>query len=102
MSRMPDVVTPRLRFALAVMVGGIVALLTPSLLATTADAPAVVLAALMVALAAAAGLNNHVATFAARALASPPRASNDVPVYLAGRVTDSVHHPIRPRAPGMA
>jgi hypothetical protein len=102
MSRRPDVVTPRLRFALAITVGGMVAVLTPSLLATTVDAPAVVLAALMVALAAAAGLNHHVATFATLAMASPPRASNDVPVYLAGRVTDPVHHPIRPRAPGMA
>jgi hypothetical protein len=101
MSRMPEAVIPRLRFALAVMVGGIVALLTPSLLATTVDARAVVLAALMVALAAA-GLSHHGATFATRALASPPRASNDVPVHLAGRVTDPVHHPIRPRAPGMA
>jgi len=101
MSRMPDAET-RLRFALAIMVGGVVALLAPSLLATTMDATAVVLAALMVALASAADLNNHVATFATRTLASPPRAANDVPVYLAGRVTDTVHHPIRPRAPGMA
>ena len=63
------------------MVGGIVALLTPSLLETSMDAKAVVLAALMVALASAAGFNNHVATVATRALASPPRASNDVPVH---------------------
>jgi hypothetical protein len=102
MSRMPDAVTPRLRLALAITLGGLVALLTPSLLATTVDAPAVVLAVLMVALAVAAGYNNHVATFATLALASPPPASNDVPVYLAGRVTDPVHHPIRPRAPGTA
>jgi len=99
---MTDAVTPRPRFALAIMVGGTVALLTPSLLATTVDTPAVVLAALVVALAAAAGLNHHVATLATRALASSPRPSDDVPVYLAGQVTDPVHHPIRPRAPGTA
>jgi hypothetical protein len=102
MSRWPDDVTSRLRFALAIMVGGVIALLTPSLLATTVDIPAVVLAALVVTLAAAAGFNHHVAALATRALTSPPRPSNDVPVYLAGQVTDPVHHPIRPRAPGMA
>lgn len=99
---MSDAVTPRLRFALAVMAGGMVALLTPSLLATTVDAPTVVIAALVVALTAAAGLNHHVATLATRSLASSPRPSDDALVYLAGQVTDPVHHPIRPRAPGMA
>ena len=85
------------------MVGGAVALLVPSLFATTVDAPsAVVLAALVMALAVAVGLNSHVATLAASVLAEPPRAADEAPSFLAGRVTDPVHHPLRPRAPGSA
>ncbi|WP_210440158.1 hypothetical protein [Nocardioides xinjiangensis] len=30
----------------------------------------------------------------------PPRRAADVPLVLAGRTTDVVHHPVRPRAPG--
>jgi hypothetical protein len=103
MSRMLGAVTPRLRFALAIMVGSAVALLMPSLLATTVDtSSAVVLAALLMAVATAVGLNNRVATLLARALAPPPRTADQVPALLAGRVADPVHHPLRPRAPGLA
>lgn len=102
MSRMVGAVTPRLRFALAIMVGGTAALLMPSLFATTVDAPsAVVLAALVMALAAAVCVNSHVATLAATALAPVPRTADEVPSFLAGRVTDPIHHPLRPRAPGL-
>jgi hypothetical protein len=31
----------------------------------------------------------------------PPRRSAHVPLVLAGRTTDVVHHPVRPRAPGL-
>ena len=103
MSRMLGAVTPRLRFALAIMVGGAVALLMPTLLATTVDAPsAVVLAALVSALIAAVGLNGQLATLVARALAPLPRAADSAPAHLAARVTDPCHHPLRPRAPGLA
>lgn len=103
MSRPPGAETPRLRFALAIVAGGAVALLIPSVSATAMDAPAaVLLAALGMALAAAVRLNSHVATLGARAAAPPHRAADDVPVFLVGRVTDPVHQPIRPRAPGMA
>lgn len=30
----------------------------------------------------------------------PPRRAAHVPLVLAGRTTDVVHHPVRPRAPG--
>jgi hypothetical protein len=100
---MPGAVTPRLRFALAIMAGSAVAVLIPSMSATTMDAPAtVLLAALGMALAAAVHLNSHVARLVARAVAPPYRTPDDVPLFIAGRITDPVHHPIRPRAPGMA
>jgi hypothetical protein len=103
MSRMPDAETPRLRFPLAVMVGGAASLLMPSLFAAPLDVPStVLLATLVVAFAATVGFNHHVGTSVARALAPPLRAVGDAPIFLAGRVTDPVHHPIRPRAPGMA
>lgn len=31
----------------------------------------------------------------------PRRRAADVPLVLAGRTTDVVHHPVRPRAPGL-
>lgn len=31
----------------------------------------------------------------------PPRRASAVPLVLAGRTTDVVHHPVRPRAPGL-
>jgi len=31
----------------------------------------------------------------------PPRRAAAIPLVLAGRTTDVVHHPVRPRAPGL-
>jgi hypothetical protein len=85
------------------MIGGAVALLTPALFATTLDAPsAAVLVAVAVALAAVVALSNHVMTSVIGALAPPPRTPDQAPKLLAGRVTDPLHHPLRPRAPGLA
>ena len=85
------------------MAGGAVSLLLPVLVAPTADASAsMVLVALAMACAAAALLNSHVATSVARVSAPSLRSADGAPMLLAGRVTDPVHHPIRPRAPGMA
>ena len=101
MSRIHAVKT-RLRLGLAIMVGSAVALLMPSLFGMTGDAPsAVLLTALALAVAAVVALNKHVATVVATALPQP-RTTNDAPSFLAGRVTDPVHHPLRPRAPGLA
>ncbi len=101
MSRMVGAATARLRLAIALVVGGAFALLMPSLLATTMDAPAVVLAALALALAAVVGLSSHIATPVPRSTAPPPHAADEVTPFLAGRVTDPLHHPLRPRAPGL-
>ena len=61
----------------------------------------VVLAALSAA-AAVAGLPCLLSvTSAGRRSLRPPRRASDVPLVLAGRTTDVVHHPVRPRAPGL-
>lgn len=93
--------TPHLRFALALLVGGTAALLVSSLMGTSVDASVAILAALVVTLAASLGVG-HVATAMVVGLTPPPRSADGSLVVLAGRVTDPVHHPIRPRAPGMA
>jgi len=103
MSRMLGAVTPRLRFALAAMVGSAVAVLLPVLVAPAMEASTpMVLVALVMACAAAARLNGHVAASVARVSGPSLRSADGAPMLLAGRVTDPVHHPIRPRAPGMA
>ena len=93
----------RLRLVLVVVIGGALAQVMPSLLVTTVDAPsAVVLATLALALAAVVVLSSHRATFVPGALARQPGTADDTPPFLARRVTDPLHHPIRPRAPGLA
>jgi hypothetical protein len=103
MSRMVGTTTARVRFVLAFVLGGPVAVLMPSLFATTVDASSAgVLAAIAVAaVAAVAGRHSLVATSPSRALAPQSRATDEAPSFLAARVTDPLHHPLRPRAPGL-
>jgi hypothetical protein len=103
MSRMLGTTTARVRFVLAFVLGGPVAVLMPSLFATTVDASS---AGMLAAVAAAAvasvlGHNILVATGVPRALAPQSRATDEAPPFLAARVTDPLHHPLRPRAPGL-
>lgn len=74
------------------------------LLASTADAsPAPVLAAVAVAtVVALIGLTCVVATAAPTALALRSSTPDEPIPFLAARVTDPLHHPLRPRAPGLA
>jgi hypothetical protein len=91
----------RVRLALAWLVGGTLVLLMPSL-AVTADVPsAAVLVALVVATAAMVVLGRHVAVTLPGVLALRPPTVDEPPQVLAGRVTDPLHHPLRPRAPGL-
>jgi hypothetical protein len=102
MSRMIGAATTRLRLWLALVVGGALTLLTPSLFAATLDAPtAAVLMAVALALAAVAVLLSHVAAPVPGALTPRSRAADEAPPVLASRVTDPLHHPLRPRAPGL-
>ena len=104
MSRMAGATTARLRLALAVLVGGSAALLLPPSLAATTGAPSgVVLATVaLAALASLVSLNSFVARAQPQRLAPRSRATEVPNSFLAGRVTDPLHHPLRPRAPGQA
>lgn len=94
--------TARLRLSLAIVVGGFVALLMPSLLTALATSPSVVvLAAVAVAVAGVVVLGGHVARFVPRAVTSRSGTTDGVPSCLAGALTDPRHHPLRPRAPGL-
>ena len=100
MSRASDDATARARLALVGMVCGLFALLLPSLLTAAPDASGVVaLAALTLALAALVRLGAW-CVLAGRTPATVPVARDEAPPVLRGRVTDPVHHPLRPRAPG--
>jgi hypothetical protein len=88
---------------LAGVVGAAFAILVPSLLTTVADpSGAVTVAVLTLALAALVRLGTPRVFAAAGAEAAALRAGDDAPPTLSGRVTDPVHHPLRPRAPGLA
>ncbi|GII77741.1 hypothetical protein Sru01_27230 [Sphaerisporangium rufum] len=93
----------RVRVLLAAVAGVAFILLSPALLA--ADAPGnVTLAVLTMALSLAVLVRvaNRCGALAARAVSTVPPGRDDPPPVLPGRVTDPVHHPLRPRAPGPA
>jgi hypothetical protein len=103
MSRTRVDATTRTRFLLASVVGAVLASLLPSLLATSVNAPAAVtLAVVLLALTAITQLGNRFGVVATRVGAATHAAGREKTLLLAGRVTDPVHHPLRPRAPGMA
>jgi putative intracellular protease/amidase len=102
MSRRVDAATAGLRLVLAVVVGGAAAHLVPSVLATTMEAPpALALAALALAVAAMVCRICHGATSVPRVLGQQPGNADEAPWFLSERVTDPLHHPLRPRAPGL-
>jgi hypothetical protein len=87
---------------LAIAVGGAVALLVPSVLVATVDAPAVVvLAGVAIVVAAVVVLSSHCAASVPRARALRPRTADEALSFLSGWVTDPLHNPLRPRAPGL-
>ena len=89
------------RPALVVALVGLASLLTASLVAPTMSVQSVVvLAALTTATAAMLGARRVAVLPAPGALMLPARWAYDVLPHLAGRSTDVVHHPHRPRAPG--
>jgi hypothetical protein len=80
--------------------GAVLVLVLPSLLITAPDAAgSVALALLALAFAALAQLEMRGVARASR-IAVPATRGEPAPV-LPGRVTDTVHHPLRPRAPGL-
>jgi hypothetical protein len=103
MGRASDDATARSRVLLASAVAAGLAILAPSFLLTAVDAPSTVsLAVVTLVLAALVRFGDHGAVLAARTvITGPPTALETAPV-LTGRITDPVHHPLRPRAPGSA
>jgi hypothetical protein len=101
MSRKVGGAAAKLRLALAFVVNGAVALLMPSL-GTAVDAPSMaMLVAVTVAVAAAVVLSSHLATSVQPGVLAPQlRTASEPPTVRPGGVTDPLHHPLRPRAPG--
>jgi hypothetical protein len=97
-------VTARVWVALVGTACALLVLLAPSLLATSAaESTPLTLAIVTMALAALVRLDlRSVVLAAAGARSTTPPARDAAPLVLTGRVTDPVHHPLRPRAPGMA
>jgi len=84
------------------MLAATLAVLLPSLLTTTSHATgSVTLAVLTLAFAALARFGLRSVAFAARIKTLVPPTGDEAAPVLAGRVTDPVHHPLRPRAPGL-
>lgn len=103
MSRLLEDASTGARVMLAAVLAATLAAVLPSLLVTGADAsgPAA-LAALMLALAAVCRSGPGRTILAGRLSLAVPGLTAEAPPLLPGRVTDPVHHPLRPRAPGPA
>jgi hypothetical protein len=91
----------RARLALVVALVGVASALAAASLDPTATAQSVVVLTALSAASALAGVH-CLLTVPDAGLHSlrPPRRAADIPLVLAGRTTDVVHHPARPRAPG--
>jgi hypothetical protein len=87
---------------LAVAIGAVVTLLMPVGTAMPGDASsAVALAALALAAAAVTVLGGLGSASPTAAIAPTAGVANETVSFLAERVTDTPHHPLRPRAPGL-
>lgn len=85
------------------MVAVTFAILTPSLTATATDASATVtLAFMMLAVASLVRFGHRGGAVASRVVAAIAPTGDGPPPPVAGRITDPMHHPLRPRAPGSA
>lgn len=106
MNEREDDATTRTSVLFGSLVATALALLAPVVLAPTPEAngglAAVALAIIALAVVALAHVGSSLAGHTARALATSPSRGRDAPPVPLGRVTDPVHHPIRPRAPGLA
>lgn len=101
MARMVDGAA-RIRLALVITLSGTLALLVASMSAISVDSSSLVMLTAVAALVAAVvGSDRRVAILVVSQLAEPVLGTEKVPSFLAARVTDTAHHPVRPRAPGV-
>lgn len=95
-------VAARARLALALAVLGAASVLAVVSLDPSSTAQAVMALSALTAASALTGMHCLLAVPAAGPHSlRPPRRAADIPLVLAGRTTDVVHHPVRPRAPGL-
>lgn len=84
------------------MLGAALVILLPSQVTTASHAAgSVTVAVLTLAFAALVRFGLRSVAFAARSKTAVPPTDDKAAPVLAGRVTDPVHHPLRPRAPGL-
>ena len=103
MSRAFEGATASPRVTLVSMVAVTLAILLQSLTATATDATATVtLAFLMLAVASLVRFGRRGGAVASRGVAATAPTGDGPPPPVAGPVTDPMHHPLRPRAPGSA
>src|SRR5262245_21471241 len=88
------------RIALGVVLGLMLSLLLPTL--ATSDTAMPAMAGVVLALVALLVVGTRSPSFAGGTRLGPIPVRDAPPLVLAGRVTDPVHHPVRPRAPGQA
>ena len=102
MTRSVGELLARVRSVLTLLLVGVATVLAASVVAPVAPAESVLLVAALGA-AATALLDSRrlVVLPLVRAVMLPARWAGEVLVHLAGRSTDVVHHPQRPRAPGL-
>lgn len=92
----------RVRSVLTLLLVGVATVLAASVVAPVASAESVLLvAALSTAATALLGSRHLLVLPPSRVLMLPARWAGEVLVHLAGRSTDVIHHPQRPRAPGL-
>ena len=95
--------TTRRRVALANLGAAALIAVAPLLFFTAVDTSATVsLAVVTLVVAALVRIRDDGAVLAARAVITGLATAGEGPPVLPGRITDPVHNPLRPRAPGMA
>lgn len=102
MTRTASELLARVRSVLTLLLVGVASALAASALAPLTSAESVlVIAALGTAATALLGSRHLLVLPPVRVLMRPARWAGEVLVHLTGRSTDVVHHPQRPRAPGL-
>ena len=102
MSGVLEDASARAPIALAATVGAVLSILLPSLLTpASVAAGSVTLAVLALGLAALVRFGIRCGALAVRTKTAVPSTTAQARPVLPGRATDPVHHPLRPRAPGL-
>jgi hypothetical protein len=94
--------TGRVEVALTVMAGFVLAAVLPVMLTSTADPSGTAAAVLALAVTVLFAVGMRRFSLPTPVHAALPPAADGVPPVLPGRITDPLHHPLRPRAPGLA